>query len=338
MATPSTVRPQNPVLTNIAIQFAQEPDVYVADEFMPMRDTQGQVTGTYFIYDAPNLFNTYDALRAPSSIAKHIDVNYTSAQFSVKPYALAYKFDDFLSDSAMPPINLRDDGIAALVISHRNSREKRVRDLIWGSVTSTVYSGADETSWDGNMTGTDPFKQFNIERRKIQLAVGRKPNLAVFAQNVMETLQNGTGGQAGGILVDRVKAAAVILTSDINEEFLQRAFAIARVRVAEATVDNTAWTPAAATSLANGEFLWNNKNVSGTETPVGAIFLVATQPGGPTVKSMTYGATFAQMQYDTVQYRVEREESWELEVRCRFDEKIIVAKALSALEVLQNPF
>ena len=342
MPSIADVRTTDPILTNVAIQFAQEPDVLVADMLFPYRNVPNN-TGRYTVYEGPMMYRVYNTLRGDGAPAREMRWTLSKNTFYCEEFALRSQITDLDRISAISPVDLDADTTAALTYNVRLSREVRARDAVWASCHANDFS-ADHRGWDTGLISYDPFTDVNSVKRTMQMNIGRSPNLMILSPEVKLVLSGGTAVATSGAaaIINRIMYTTPVTGAALNEKLFAQMFDVENCVTASAmgTLEapgSFGGTAAAPKIGASNEFIWNNYITGGTETPVGFVGLFCQNPGGPGLKDASFGVTFLQRNFAVKRFREEMTASEHIECGYIGTECTVVPAAGEIIEVIHTP-
>lgn len=196
------VRPVDPVLTNVGLEYRQNlPWMSGADTFFPWVRTPG-TTGTYYIADPLGNLKREDAKWSRSSGASRIDQRFTSAAFRAQKYGFEIPV---LDDDARDWLGGGDDlkGRAAIEISDKIYLD---REVLAEAILDAATPVAPAVVWNHASTAAQARVDVNAAHALIHKRIGRPGNVIGFSATVWRSLTGSqVATQAGGMLIDAIK-------------------------------------------------------------------------------------------------------------------------------------
>lgn len=215
----------NPLLTNIYIGYGGEQN-YIAGQLFPTLLVDKE-TGIYFVRDKENLRAPADARRGEFSRANRVTNTLTQATYTLEEKSLEHAISERVMRNAQDPFDPKKNGI--MLVADKLKLDKEI-DL-YNTLIGASLPGLD-TSNSWSTISTDIAGQIRTGRNAIQIATGKKANVAVLSKTSLDSLLKNTA------FLDSIK-----YVSQVNEASLRNAIAayfdVETVYIADA-VYNTA--------------------------------------------------------------------------------------------------
>jgi len=222
----------NRPLTNILIAYMQSAVEFIAGKVFPNIPVQKQ-SDRYIQYPKDQWFRSDTQSRGLSqeSAGSGFEIDNTPTYYcDVK--ALHFDIDDQMRANQDQPIDLDRDGTQ--FVTHQNLL-RREKDWAAAYFSPSTWTGSTTggditpgTLWDAS--GSTPIKDQRAQMAAMKKKTGRRPNVAVYSEDVWNALQDNAD------FIDRIK-----LSNDkvVTTDLLARLLEVDRVLVAGA-VENTA--------------------------------------------------------------------------------------------------
>lgn len=212
----------NRMLSDLSI--AYRPAGMIGDQVFPVVNV-GKQTDNYAIYDKGDWLRLNDTTRAPGETPKEVTFSVSSDTYNARNYALGtdvwYESEDNADAPFAPELDanefLRDQLMLAF--------EARVAQKLSTGVGSFVaLSGTD--AWSDPIN-SEPLTQVRIGRQAVRSTTGRRPNVAIIPQLVVDHLQTnpeliraafpgaGVGGTVGTAELQRLFMVDRVLVPDM---------------------------------------------------------------------------------------------------------------------------
>lgn len=218
MAAVQGLRPVDPVLTQVGMEYRQSlPWMSGADLFFPWVRTPG-VTGTYYIADPLNNLRREDAKWSRSTGASRLDLKFTSAAFRAQKYGFELPV---LDDDARDWLGGGDDlkGRAATAISDKLYLD---REVLAEAILDGISPTAGVATW--NNASSAPRVDVNTASATIQKRIGRPANCMGINPSIWRNITaNMTAGTAGAQITEAIKytqfGGGSAITPDLVAQF-----------------------------------------------------------------------------------------------------------------------
>ena len=230
------------LLENVAIQFLQDRNLYVAHRaagIVPVSDSSGY----YRKYSLGDLVRNEAGPRAPGTEAKvgsigSSDEQYVTAQEAFKDYVTD---EDYGDDRG--PVGVRDLRTQSVMQAHITRLERKWGTAcfttgIWGTnltgvASATPTAGTQFRQFDH--TGCDPVHEILTIKQLMGAATGYEPNVLVITADVFRVLMTNAS------LMARVTGAgSSAAPAQLNERILAGLFGLDEVLVSKAVLNSAA--------------------------------------------------------------------------------------------------
>lgn len=222
-------------LTQIAVAYVQDQDVYVADKVFPMVPVNHK-TDVYYVWSKADFFRDEAQQRADAVESAGTGVNLTTNTYSANVWALHQDIGPQVRANADPSVDLD-------LVSTRQLMQKLLirRDRIfmtkymatgkWGTDAVGQAGGIPGTLtpafWDDDANG-DPFTDIAFAQTTILQNTGFMANRLVLSWPVYQALRKHP------LIVDRIKYTTKTFAGTITPDLLAAAFDVERVVVSKA--------------------------------------------------------------------------------------------------------
>lgn len=211
MPQPETVHVKA-TLSNVALAYFQEPDVFIADRLSPMVRSAKQ-SDYYYLYGKEH-FNVISAVRRPGSTPVEVEHTVSTDQYVCQEYALREMVTEEERDNADNPIEPEAD--AARYVSERLRLSREYRIAVQLTTAANYQSGlkATLTGDDQWQHGTSSDPVANIQTALDAVAAqGKRPNTMWMGYPVWAKLKHHPD------LIARLKDSSTrVITSDLLKQ------------------------------------------------------------------------------------------------------------------------
>jgi len=221
-------------LSNISVAYMNDDASFIAPSIYPVVSVQKQ-SDKYYIFDKEDWFRIPNTRRARKGEAQIVEFSISSESYFADNYALAHEiaFEDKNGANADQVLDI--DVSAAEFVTHKLKLdwEKRLASQLTSTSnvgSSVTLSGTDQWS---DFANSDPFDDIEIGKEAVHTTTGRKANLIVLGQPVVNKLRNHPD------IIDRIKYTQTAFIQDNEAPLLAQAFGVSKVLIGGA-VENTA--------------------------------------------------------------------------------------------------
>lgn len=183
--TINDVKPVDPILTNVALQYMQNDARFIADKVFPGVPVDTD-SGTYFTFDKKYWLSDEMVPRAPGQKYPRGIFNMGTDTYTTYQWALAKDIADEVDASNRSPMNLRQAATRWLA-----SKALIRKERLWAAafMTTSVWGTdkTDATKWSTTDT-SDPIKDVGLGRRTMSQATGFEPNVMIMGEIVLDRL------------------------------------------------------------------------------------------------------------------------------------------------------
>lgn len=224
-------------LTNMSLQYIQDPSVYISDIVFPRIPVQQQ-TGLYFEYLRDDWFRDEAKERAIGTKSVGTDYELSQRSYHTKRYAIHKDIFDEERVNSDTPLAPDRDAVAFIWDKIRLNKENNwAREFfgtgIWQTDFTGIASGTPGANqviqWD-NYASSDPIGDIADAATAMQAVTAKRPNTLVLSRRVYDKLRQHPD------ILDRIKYTQ---RGVVTTELLAALFDIDRILVANA-VQNTA--------------------------------------------------------------------------------------------------
>ncbi|GKS96945.1 hypothetical protein [Acidovorax sp. SUPP2825] len=200
--TPSQVRQQDPILTEVARGY-RSPKAAVANVLFPIVSV-GVRAGRILSF-GPDDFKLVSTARAPGANTKRVQFGYASDKFSLVDHRLEGSVPLELQEEAeaVPGIDLSSNAVRRVQNVMALEREKMAADL---ARDASRYDAANKVTLSGNSQwdnpASDPFTDIMDAKEVIRSKTGERPNVLEVAPKVL------TGLRTHPKVLDRMSTAS----------------------------------------------------------------------------------------------------------------------------------
>jgi len=278
MAAVVGVRPVDPVLTNVGMEYRQSlPWMSGADCLFPWVRTPG-VTGTYYIADPLGNLKREDAKWSRSTGASRIDQRFTSAAFRAQKYGFEIAvLDDDARDWLGGGADLRSRAVTQI-----SDKLYLDREFLAEAVIDAIDPTAPAATW--NSATAQPRVDINTANATIQKRIGRAGNTVGINASVWRSITGTQApGTAGLLIIDAIKYVQQGLGTAITPQLVAQYLNVDLVvpfTMIQANEAETSTVSASGLSVA-GIDVWNQDEIS--------VAYVDRNPGPQTV---SFGVSF----------------------------------------------
>lgn len=240
-------------LTNVAINYVNSNQEYVADKVFPVVPTEKQ-SGKYFKFDAADLLRIDVKKKAAGGPVPRSGWTVSTDTYSAEVRAIGNEIHDQTRATADPTIDLDKNSVAFVMGQILRNRDVDFANTfmatgIWGTDYTGVANAdndtaAEVTKWN-DYTNSDPVGDIDLARDTIHKATGFKPNKLVLAKDVYNVLKGHPD------IIDRIKYTG----SNDNPARVNKNTLAALFEVEELLVIDTVYNTAAEGVTAAGSFL-----------------------------------------------------------------------------------
>lgn len=247
-------------LSEISIQFAVEPSMYLGTSVMPIVPVAKQ-SDRFFIWDRSYWFNIPDTLRARKTRANRVETSVSSLSYYADNYALeeAIAYEDLSNaDEALALEESTARHIMQLMLSDQEVRIANLYTTAANVGSGVTLAGANQWSDPAN---SNPISDVMSGKSWVQLMTGFRPSTMVVGQQVHDALLLHPD------FIDRLKHVARATEAEISNAIAD-IFGVTRYLVGGAVRENAAeGLPTTASSMS---YIWGK---------TASIFYVPGAPG-----------------------------------------------------------
>ena len=181
-------------LTQIAIAFAQNPEVYIADRVFPILPV-GKQTDKYFQIPKGNWFRDEMQKRAPGALSAQRTHTMSTDSYSCDVWALHEMLADQVRANYDSPLQADREITEGLTSAGMIRKERQwVTDFFGSGLWTTDQTGVDSASPSTNEVGrwdradSTPIEDVRAGKRRVQARTGFRPNKMVMGREVYDAL------------------------------------------------------------------------------------------------------------------------------------------------------
>lgn len=181
-------------LTQIAIAFAQNPEVFIADRVFPILPV-GKQTDKYFQIPKGDWFRDEMQKRAPGALSAERTHNVSTDSYSCDVWALHEMLADQVRANYDSPLQADREITEGLTQAGMIRKELQwVSDYFGASKWSVDQTGVDSASPTTNEVGrwdradSTPIEDVRAGKRRVQARTGYRPNKLVIGREVYDAL------------------------------------------------------------------------------------------------------------------------------------------------------
>jgi hypothetical protein len=221
-------------LSNISIAFINDDASFIAPQIYPVLPV-GKQSDKYFIFDKADWFRVNETRRERKAPPQIVEFSVSSESYFADNFALAHElaFEDKNGANADAALDIDTSAVNFVMHGLKLDWENRVASQLTSTSnvgSSNTLSGTDQWS---DFANSDPFNDVEVGKEAIQSSTGRKANLMVIGQPVVNKLRNHPD------IIDRIKYTQTAFIQDGESALLAQAFGVDRVLIGSA-VKNTA--------------------------------------------------------------------------------------------------
>ena len=223
------------VLTNLSVQYMQDPANFIAGKVFPMVPVAKQ-SDKYMKYEKEDWFRDDAQKRAMGTESAGGDYELSTDTYFTERYAFhkdVYDEERANSDSPLAP---DEDAVAfttdkLLINKENNWAKKFFKTGVWGTdLAGAAAAAAGKIIYWDNYTSSDPIKNISDHSTTISEVTGKQPNTLVIGRRVYNALKNHPD------ILDRIRYSQKgVVTTDLIAEL----FDVKRILIANA-IQNTA--------------------------------------------------------------------------------------------------
>lgn len=301
MPTRDQVRPVDPILEDLMLDYRQDEGTSIAGDVFPARPISGE-TAWYYVFEANQKFRRYKALRADGTEARAIKLRLATATLKADEYSLKMAVTDRERKNELGRLSLDQEAGFHVNEALMLDREMRARDI----VLPTGYSLDATASPLWNASNATPMANNEAYKAAFKLKNGKRPNAMIVPQAVWANWQDPTvTGSMGWIIHEKLKYTTPMLGKVVTPDLIAQLLGLQYVFIADMMFTDTALTSTIVTTagITSGAFVWNTQaNNSTAVTEV--IYLYIDKTAGP--KTMTYGKAFQAQPLQWSRYREDK--------------------------------
>lgn len=181
-------------LTQIAIAFAQNPEVFVADRVFPILPVAKQ-TDKYFQVPKGDWFRDEMKKRAPGALSAERTHKMSTDSYSCDVWALHEMLSDQVRANYDSPLQADREITEGLTQAGMIRKERQfVTDFFGSGLWTTDQTGVDSASPSTNEVGrwdradSTPIEDVRAGKRRVQARTGFRPNKMVMGREVFDAL------------------------------------------------------------------------------------------------------------------------------------------------------
>lgn len=176
-------------LSNVALAYFQEPDVFIADQLSPHVKSNKQAD-YYYLFGAEH-FNVVNAVRRPGATPVEVEHTVSTDQFYCQEYAMREKVPDEEKENADNPLEPEADAARYVSERLRLSREYRIATQLQNAnsyQTGMKVTLAGDDQWNLG-TSSDPIDDIQTAVDAVA-AQGKQPNTFFMGYEVWSKLKH----------------------------------------------------------------------------------------------------------------------------------------------------
>lgn len=303
-------------LTQIAIAYAQNPDMFVADRVFPVLPVQKQ-TDKYFTIPRGAWFRDEMKKRAPGALSAQRTHEVSTDSYACDVWALHEMLADQVRANYDSPLQADREITEGLSQAGMIRKE---REFVSSFFTSGLWTG-DQTGVDSASPGanqfgrwdradSNPIKDIRDGKRRVQARTGFRPNKLVLGREVYDALLDHPD------IVGRLDRGQTTGPAIAKRESLAALFEVDEVLVMDAVFNSAA--EGAADSI---DFIGGKSALLVYAAPAPGLY----QPSGGYTFSWTGLLGSGALGMRMKRIRDEKRESDMLEIQMAFDQKLVSA-------------
>lgn len=238
---------ENKALSNLAIQFLQEKDGFIANDVAVPLTVQKE-SDKYFVFDRTNWKLGNDLRAAGASSNRVRQPGLSTETYLVEEYTQHDIVPIREIENADAPLQPLQDATSFLVENLMINREQRAAELLFTTTAvETIATLTAATQWDAT-TGSTPIDDIDLGIFTVGKQCGRKGNVVSTGDTVWRVLKNHED------ILDRIKYTQ---TGIVTKDILASALDLDAMNIGSAVYDTTDEGIASQTI----QYLWNDDKV-----------------------------------------------------------------------------